>query len=101
MTSVIGDNGFTPGKKTSEWKALLIMFVKNAVIFLVLLGWISSGEATEITDRITALIGALGMAGVEGFGLWRYISSRSKLKEKSLSEYFELQKINMKIEDSR
>lgn len=81
-----GTDPFKPGKDTSEWKALLIMGVKNVLMFLVLLGWISADDSTQLMDRLTAIIAALGIVGSESFAVWRYISSRTQIKERAVDE---------------
>lgn len=70
-----------PGYKTTELWTIIVFLIKNFVVLLALLGWVSEVDKESLTTLLTAFAGSVGMAVAEGLAIWKYIQSRSLVKE--------------------
>jgi hypothetical protein len=77
------DNGtnILNGIFTSEFWTTIGGLVANLVVLLVAVGWVSSDDGSALSGQITAFLAAAQALLVNGALIWKYISSRTQLKQ--------------------
>lgn len=70
---------------TPEFWSMATTAVTNLVAVAVLIGWVSSTNADSVVQALTALIGATEALVLNGALVWKYLSSRTQLREQLLS----------------
>lgn len=79
-------DGLKPGYKTTEFFATLTVILTNAVAVLVVLGYVKVGDQDFLVQVISAIVGALAVLVPNVVALWKYITSRTLLKEALLRD---------------
>lgn len=62
--------------------------VTNLVAVAVLLGWVKATEAGALTEALTAVIGAASAIVANGLVIWKFIASRTAVKEALIDARF-------------
>lgn len=65
---------------TPEFWSMATAAVTNLIAVGVLVGWLSGTTATELTQAITAVIGATEVLVLNSLLVWKYLSGRTALK---------------------
>jgi hypothetical protein len=70
---------------TPELATTVVTTVSNLMAVLVLVGWMSASDVETLTKAITALIGAGEVIAVNSLLIWKFIASRTALKQQVLA----------------
>lgn len=73
---------------TPEFWATATTVMTNLVAVGVLFGWVRGAEAEALTTTLTALVGATSVLVTNGFMVWKFIASRTAVKESMIDARF-------------
>lgn len=73
---------------TPEFWATATTVVTNLVAVGVLFGWVRATEAETLTTTLTALVGATSVLVTNGLMVWKFITSRTAVKESLIDARF-------------
>lgn len=73
---------------TPEFWVTAATALTNVVAVLVVLGFVSAGEAEALTKLLTGLISATGVLVTNGLLVWKYIASRTAVREAMIDARF-------------
>jgi uncharacterized membrane protein len=79
------DNKTTTEWLTPEFWSMVSAAATNLIAVGVLVGWVSGTTATELTQALTALIGATEVLLLNSLLVWKYISGRTALKVQAMA----------------
>jgi hypothetical protein len=75
----------TSGWKSSEFVATATIIVTNVLGLAAVLWHLNPEEVANLNGALTAIIGAVGVAGANALVVWRFIASRHALKVASIA----------------
>jgi hypothetical protein len=70
------NNWFTP-----EFWTLVVAAATNVVSVAVVLGWLNTADAAELTKALSALLGAAQVIMINSALVWKFLSARSEAKQ--------------------
>lgn len=73
-----------PGLKTSEFLAVLIGAVPGILTLLVMFGVIGDTDVATLQEAVVAGLTAVGSLIASAAVIWKYIESRTRVKEAAL-----------------
>lgn len=82
LNSAVEDSGTSKllNWMTPEFWTMAVGAVGNLVTVAVLLGWVSTTQAEELTKAITALLGASQVIVLNTVLIWKYLTGRQELR---------------------
>lgn len=69
---------------TPEFWAMAVSAVTNLVAVATVLGWLNATDAETLTKAVSALLGAAQVIMVNSALVWKFISSRARVKEAAI-----------------
>lgn len=73
---------------TPEFWVTAATMITNLVAVGVVLGFVSAGEAEAMTKLLTGLVSATGVLVTNGIVVWKYIASRTAVRESMIDARF-------------
>lgn len=77
-------NKILPGKGTSEHNTLVGWLIRNTILLIVWLGWLTPDVGEALGPAIFQVLGILGVVGAEALGVNGYTKARTNLKQREL-----------------
>lgn len=72
---------FVDGLFTTEFWTTVGGLLANLLVVLVAIGYINREDADQLTSSVGSIVAAVQMLVVNGMLIWKYIASRTQLKQ--------------------